>query len=467
MSESAHAEGQRQRQRQGRVTGLLGVLIALTVVGSSAVAVALPVVERELSLDTSGSAWIFAAFALTFSVSTALFGRIADLAGLRGPLVVGVALMAAGSLLAAVAWSFPSLIAGRLVQGVGAGAVPVISNGIIAALFTDADRAKALGRTIAIVSVVSGSGPLVGGAVTQLLGWRWCFALPALGILLVPFIAPAAPATGTRGRVDVRGAALTVAAVSGVILLLQAPTAGAVVAVAGALAAGVAVPLLARHVPRHPDGFLPHAVVGDRRVLLAGLAGATLLAAYIAVLFAVPKLLFANAGLTPIEVGLVLLPAAAVGATLARVTAPRAARADGHFRYAGWAAVAAVAGVLVAAASGGQPALAALGLAGASTGFSVGQAVLVDAVSGWVAPQVRGVALGVYNLLFFTGSAIGSAAIGGLSGLLALPAALAVLAVLPLAGLATTWAGRRAAAGVGVPPAPTAAAGADHGTLAP
>ncbi len=425
-----------------RVVSLLGVLVALTVVGSSAVAVALPVVEAELGLDTSGSAWVFAAFALTFAISAALFGRVADLVGLRRPLIVGVALMSLGSVLVAMAWSFPAIVAGRLVQGVGAGAVPVISNGIIAARYEGAARTRALGRTIAIVSIVSGSGPLIGGTVTQLLGWRWCFALPALGIALVPWIAPAAPARGTGGAPDLRGAALTTAAVGGLVLLLQAPTAGAAVAIAGALALGLAGALLARHVPRHPDGFLPTAVVGDRRVLLAGLTGAALLAAYIAVLFAVPQLLVDSLGLTPIQIGLVLLPAAIFGYVMARVSAGRVAR-TGHFRLAQGAALFSAAGVGLTALSGGRPVLAALGMAGAAAGFAIGQVVMVDAVSGFVPEQVRGVALGVYNLMFFAGSAAGAAAIGGLSGLLALPATLACLLVLPLTGFLAAELGRR------------------------
>jgi MFS family permease len=74
-----------------RVALLLGTLLALTVVGSSAVAVALPQVATDLGLDKPGTAWVLAVFSLAFSVTTAVFGRLADLRGLRLPLRIRAA----------------------------------------------------------------------------------------------------------------------------------------------------------------------------------------------------------------------------------------------------------------------------------------------------------------------------------------------------------------------------------------
>jgi MFS family permease len=78
-----------------RVALLLGSLVALTVIGSSAVAVALPALATELQLDTAGAAWVLAAFSLSFSVCTALFGRLADSVGIGPPRKEGPALLAA------------------------------------------------------------------------------------------------------------------------------------------------------------------------------------------------------------------------------------------------------------------------------------------------------------------------------------------------------------------------------------
>jgi MFS family permease len=419
-----------------RVALLLGTLVALTVIGSSAVAVAIPVLSDDLGLDTSGAAWVLAAFSLTFAISTAVFGRLADLYGLRLPLRIGGVLFALGSLGAALAPGFAALITARLVQGTGAGAVPVLVVGIIAARFDESSRAKALGAITAVVSIVSGSGPLIGGGITQLLGWRFVLALPVVAILITEPVARLAPA-GVRqeGRLDVRGAAFVALSVAGLALLLQSPATGAggpAAAAFGTLLA-VGLVLLVRHVRRHPQGFLPRSVVTNVPLMAGSCAGLTLLAGYLALLFAVPKLLSAGFGWTPLEIGLAMLPAAAFGAVMARVVGARSTPARRHRIVAGLA-VGSSLGLLLAAIFPTVPVLLVAGLALVAAGFAGGQVAIIDAVPSLVALENRGVALGVFNLLFFVGGTVGAAATGGLSAIMSLPAALAVVAALPAIG---------------------------------
>lgn len=421
-----------------RVAGLLGTLVALTVIGSSAVAVAIPVIAAELDLDTSGSAWILAAFSLTFAVSTAAFGSLADLRGLRLPLRVGAVAFAAGSLVAAAAPGFTVLVLGRLLQGAGAGAVPVVGVGIVAARFDEAARGRALGAMTAVVAAVSGAGPLIGGGLAELLGWRAVLALPALALLLTePVVRLAPPSSRAPGGFDVRGAALTATGVTGLVLLLQSPATGAGVAAAiafGLLLAGGAAGLAA-HVARRPDGFLPRAVLANLALVRVSLAGLTLLAAYLGMMLAVPALLTAARGWSPLQVGLAMLPAAATGAVVSRL-AGSAAVPERRARLVAALACGSAAGLLLAAALPEAPLALVGGLALVASAFGGGQVALIASVPGLVAPEHRGVALGLFNLLFFVGGAVGSATVGGLSVLLPLHGALAVLAALPLVGAA-------------------------------
>jgi MFS family permease len=435
----------------GAVAGLLGLLVALTVIGSSAVAVALPQLSADLDLDTSGAAWILAAFSLAFSISTAAFGRIADLYGLRLPLRIGGLLFGAGSLAAALAPSFAAIVAARLVQGAGAGAVPVLVLGIIAARFPEEVRSRALAGITIVVSLVSGSGPLIGGAITEWLGWRWVLGLPALALLLTePIARLAPPARRRQGGVDVVGALWVAVSVSGLALLLQSPATGAggvAAAAFGALLVGGLV-LLVRHVRRRPDGFLPRRVVTDAQLMLSAACGLTMLAAYMALLFAVPKMLSSALGWGPLQIGLTMVPAAMVGAVASRVVGVRARPGNQHLIAAGLAAGSA-AGLLLGALGGRLPLLPVVGLACAAAGFAAGQVALIDRISATVAPAVRGSALGVFNLVFFIGGTVGAAAAGGLSLLVPLPVALGVLAVLPAVG---------AGLALAIPRAPRAAA---------
>lgn len=432
-----------------RVAALLGALVALTIVGSSAVAVALPEVARDLSLDTAGTAWVLACFSLTFSVATAVFGRLADRYGLASPLRAGVLLFATGSLVAGAAGSFPVLIGGRLLQGAGAGAVPVLALGIVAARFQGPARSQALGGLTAMVSIVSGSGPLIGGAVAELASWRAVLVLPALALLVaepVARLAPTGPPVGLdrRGGIDVAGAVLVAATAAAVTLLLQSPATGlgppaAAVFAALALGGGTA---LHRHVRRRPHGFVPAAVAFDRSVQRCAFGGLAVLAAYLGMLLAVPLLLTDLRGWRPLQIGLALLPAAAFGAVTASTTSWLARRV-GRLRLAAILSAGSAAGLLVAAASPGRPLALVGGMTLVAAGFAGGQVALLDTVAASVDEAHRGAALGLFNLLFFTGGAIGAAAVGGLSGVVTLPGALALLAAVPLAGaLAVRGTGR-------------------------
>lgn len=442
-----------------RVALLLGTLVSLTVIGSSAVAVALPVLRRDLQLDEPGTAWVLAVFSLSFSVTTAIFGRMADIRGLRTPLRIGVGLFTAGSIAAALAWDFPSLIAGRLLQGAGAGAVPVLALGVLAARYEGVARGKALGALTAVVSIVSGSGPLIGGVITELLNWRFVLGIPALAILVLEPVARIAPAAGAApGGIDWRGAGFVVAFTTGVVLLLQSPaTEAGPVLVVGAIVLAIGGALATRrHVTARPEGFLPKRVVTNVDMVLSSLAGMTLLAAYLGLILAIPQMLATAQSWTPLQIGLAMLPAALAGAVISRMVGGTAQRL-GRYRVVAWLAVGSAGGLLLAAGTAQTPALMIIGLALVVAGFAGGQVALIDGIPALVDEDVQGVALGVFNLVFFTGGAVGAAIVGGVGGAFSRPVGLACLALLPLAGaVAAVLVGRRRAA------ASPADAEADH-----
>lgn len=417
---------------------LLGGLVALAIIGSSAVAVALPTLAADLGLNVAGQAWVLAAFGLTFALATATFGRLADLTGLRVPLLIGVGLFAVGSVLAATAGTFGVLIAGRLVQGAGAGAVPVLVTGVIHARFTGAARARMLGAIGAVVSLISGSGPLIGGAITHVLSWRAVVGLPVVAVLLLAPVAKLAPphrGDADSPGVDVRGAALVGVAVGGVMILLQASGGG----LAGPITVGVAaVTVLAAgalivHVRARPRGFLPQRLLATPGLRRACGAAFGMLAAWLAMLLAVPSLLAAAHGWSPLPIGLAMLPGAATGAIVARAVTTRGTHLDRGKTAAALLLVGA-GGLGLAGAVGATPVALIVAFGMVAACFAAGQVVLLDAVPSLVPEALRGGAVGLVNLTLFTGGAVGSTAAGGLAGLVGLRGALALLAVVPLAG---------------------------------
>ncbi len=418
-----------------RVPVLVGLLFGLTGLGSSSAAIALPVIGQDLGVSIGVGAWAISLYALMLAVATAVYGRVSDLVGIRLPLLVGVTLMAAGALAGALAPNFGVLLVARVLQGAGAAAVPTLGVAIVSARFSGSSRGAALGRVAGIAAAVSCLGPLAGGVVEGLLGWRVVIALPMLGALLLPLLWRSVPTTGSGARLDLFGAVLVAATAAGVVLLVQSPSTGPMVAIVGALLAVLGAPAVAGWVRRRPNGFLPLAVIRNPAVVRSALAAAAVPAAWFALLIAVPAVLVAD-GWEPWQVGVALIPSAVTGLAAPRIAGPLLDRI-GSARSLGLASLVAT-GSLVVAASGaglGSAVLLVTAVVGVTFAFGLGQPALMKAVGDAVSDDVRGVALGVATLFFLVGGGVGSAVVGGLGAVLGMGWALLLLAAVPIVGL--------------------------------
>jgi MFS family permease len=419
----------------GRTAALLGVLFGLGGIGSAAVAMTLPSLAQDFGLDTGGSAWVISLYALMLAVTTAVYGRVADLTGIRLPLTVGVALMTAGAVLGALAPSYEVLLSARLLQGAGAAAVPTLGVAIVTARYEGPVRAAALSRLAGTAAAVTALGPLAGGVLDELLGWRAVVALPALGVLVVPVLWRAVPTTGSGARLDVLGATLVAGTAAGLVLLVQSPSSGVVVAAVGAVLLAVGVPAVTAQVRRRPHGFLPREVITHPVVVRSALAASAVPASWFAMLIAIPAVLVAR-GWDPLHIGLALVPSAAVGILAPRLAAPTLGRLGPARALAlvGLISTASLAVSALGAATGSAPVLV-LAVLGVTVAFGIGQPALMSSVGSAVAPQVRGVALGVATLVFLVGAGVGSAVVGGLGEVLGISWTLLLLAAMPLLGV--------------------------------
>src|SRR5579871_3572155 len=119
--------------------------------------------------------WVFAAFLLTQTATTVLFGKLSDLKGRKTVMLAGIGIFLVGSVLCGLAWSMPSLILFRLVQGVGAGAVQPVAMTIVGDLYSVHERGKIQGWLASVWAVSAILGPLVGGLIIQFWSWSWIF----------------------------------------------------------------------------------------------------------------------------------------------------------------------------------------------------------------------------------------------------------------------------------------------------
>ena len=417
-----------------RVAVLLGILFGLTGMGSSAAAIAVVPMAASYDVSAGAATWTISLYALLLGIGTPVYGRLADLHGTRTPMTVGVVLMSLGSLLAVLAPNLGLHLLGRLLQGAGAAAVPTLGAAIITARYSEAEKGRALVRLASVAAAVVSLGPLLGGAVLDLLSWRFALALPMLGLAMLPLLWSVMPTGGTGARLDLIGAGITALAAAGAVLLVQSPSVGPLVAVAGAVLLVVGVPAAALWVRRRPDGFLPSVVVGNSVVMRSAFSAAAIPAAWFALLIAVPAVLLAE-GWPAWQVGLTLLPSGAVSLAMPRFIGPLLDRL-GPARSLMVASGLSTGALLIGGVGAGfalWPVIV-VSVTFLAVAFGLGQPALNAAVSGAVEPAVRGVALGVGTLVFLVGASVGSAVIGGLGHVIGIGETIALLAALPVAG---------------------------------
>jgi MFS family permease len=162
---------------------------------------ALPGVTDDLGADLTAAQWIVNAYAVVFAAALAVAGTLADIFGRRRVFATGVALFFVGGLLSALAGNVSLLVAARGLSGLGAAAAAASGAAILAATFEGGAKRRAFGLLGTVLGGGLAFGPMVSGALVDVLGWRAVFGVPAVVAGLVLALAPVLPrAPGDRGR---------------------------------------------------------------------------------------------------------------------------------------------------------------------------------------------------------------------------------------------------------------------------
>ncbi|MEO6807687.1 MAG: MDR family MFS transporter [Isosphaeraceae bacterium] len=156
------------------VTVALMLAMSVTALEQTVVSPAMPTIIGQLK-GVDIYPLVFSAYLLAATVTTPLYGKLADRLGRKRVLLFGLALFGVGSMMSGLSRSMPGLIGMRVVQGMGAGAVMPIVLTLIGDLYTLQDRAKVQGWFSAVWGVSSLAGPTIGGLLTDYLSWRWVF----------------------------------------------------------------------------------------------------------------------------------------------------------------------------------------------------------------------------------------------------------------------------------------------------
>jgi EmrB/QacA subfamily drug resistance transporter len=191
----------------------ISIAVSLIIVDSTIVNVAIPAIVDDLGISSTEVQWVQEAYTLVFAALLLVFGSVADRIGRKRMLLIGVAIFAASSILAALSTSGGMLIAARFVQGVGGAMILPTTLSLINATFRGRERGIAFAVWGSTIGGMAAVGPLLGGWLTTAFSWHWAFGINIpLGILIfagVMLTVAESRGTDTR-RTDAVGAVLSV-----------------------------------------------------------------------------------------------------------------------------------------------------------------------------------------------------------------------------------------------------------------
>ena len=252
---------------------LAAVMAAMFMIAIEAtiVSTAMPQIAGQLG-NLHLYAWVFAAFLLAQTATTVVFGKLSDLYGRRPVLLFGIAVFLAGSLLCGFAWSMPSLILFRLVQGVGAGAIQPVSLTVVGDLYSARERGRIQGYLASVWGISSVAGPLVGGLIIGHSSWPWIFwiNLP-IGVLAATLflVFLREGVTRTSRRIDVAGASLFTVAIAALMMALTETSSSPIAAIASGLVFLATIVLFVLQERRAADPMLDFTLWAQRPIATA------------------------------------------------------------------------------------------------------------------------------------------------------------------------------------------------------
>ena len=211
----------RGTRRRGAVVAALMLAMALAALDSTIVSTAVPQIVGDLG-GFSVFSWLFSGYLLAVTVTLPVYGKLSDTFGRKPVLIAGASVFLLGSVLCAVAWNMGALIAFRILQGLGGGALQGTVQTLAADLYPLKERPKIQAKLSTVWAVSAVAGPGVGGVLAAYADWRWIFLvnLPigavALWLIVRHLHEPRRESNG-GARIDWAGA-LAVFACGGVLL---------------------------------------------------------------------------------------------------------------------------------------------------------------------------------------------------------------------------------------------------------
>lgn len=246
----------------------------MVAIEATIVATAMPRIVGDLG-GFSYYSWVFSAFLLTQSATTVVYGKLADVFGRKPVLVGGIVIFLLGSWLSGLSTSMTALIAFRLLQGLGAGAIQPVTMTIVGDLYTLEERAKVQGVMSSVWAFSAVVGPLAGGLIVEHLPWAYVFwiNLPIGVLTIIGFLVFLGEKVEHRNvRIDYLGSILFSVAIAALMIILTEANAGPTILLSLAAVFVVSGALFLWQERRAPEPIISIRLWGQRLVATSNIA---------------------------------------------------------------------------------------------------------------------------------------------------------------------------------------------------
>ncbi|WP_426451157.1 MFS transporter [Paenibacillus sp. S-38] len=390
--------------KESLIIPLWSLTVLLVVMNTTMFNVALPTVAADLGLSTTSASWIVTGYSILFAIASITYSRLSDFLPIRTLLTAGLLLLGTGSIVGLLSHHFYGVLAARLLQAVGAASAPGLGVVLVTRYVPLERRGKAMSTIISAASFGFGLGPIVGGTMSQYLGWNMLFIVTAMVLLLLPVFYRNLPQQTTAPvRFDWTGALLIGAGVTGLLLFLTNRQ-WLTLAVGAAALAGFWF-----RIHRTADPFVQPSLLRNRNYLSLLFMGFIAYILNFSSLFLMPMMLSRLFGTGSTVTGFLIFP----GAILTALLSPRIGK---WIDRAGNTPVIAAghAGLILAAAGFALfSAESVYAIAGAYVVLSVSVSAIGSSASNEMsrilAPSEIGAGMGLAQLTQFFGGALGVA----------------------------------------------------------
>jgi len=392
-----------------RLIPFLATIVFFSVLNTTMFNVSLPDIAEQFHLLPSKVSWVVSGYVIIFAISSVTYGRLADTYSIKTLVTIGLILFNTGSIIGFLSQWYPMLIAARMVQASGSGAIPALGMLIATAYFPISEKGRVLGALASTVALGAGIGPILGGFITGTFHWRYLFIISTITLFTIPAFRRYLPhQTRREGRFDTPGALLMVAGIGSLLLFITTT-------VWWTLPMGVLLMLVFLiRIHRTPFPFLSPSVFRNQAYRNMIIMSFLALSTVFGVLFMAPLMLRDLNALKTGNIGLVMFPGAMVGA-ISGTMGGRFVDRRGSAPVVYTAMALLMSGFLLLSTFAGlRPWVISLNLILCYMGFSLFQTSIPHMVSSTLPREHLGVGMGVYNLFFFMSGAFSAALIGKL-----------------------------------------------------